>query len=197
MDQAIEHEALDTALRRCGATWDASQAHGLLSGKLSTSGADAGFEWIAVVLDGTDTANALRGECEAMLGVLFGATLQQLSERLSEFSLLLPDDEDTADVRATALSHWCEGFLHGLVSGDHSDALKQRLGEDPLDDIIRDLLQITRAAPDEDGSDEDIDQAYVELVEYVRVAAQLAYEELASFRGPVDDAEVATPDALH
>ena len=44
------------------------------------------------------------------------------------------------------MGHWCEGFLHGLVSADHGDALQgARLAEDPLADIIKDMLQITRA----------------------------------------------------
>jgi yecA family protein len=196
MEQTIDHEALDGALRRCGATWDASQTHGLLSGRLATAGAGAGFDWLEQILDGTDRADALRSECELMLGNLFGSTLRQLSERLSEFTPLLPDDEDSAAVRATALAHWCEGFLHGLVSAEHGEALKKRLAEEPLADIIKDMLQITRAAADDD-IDDDIDEAFTELVEYVRVATQLAYEELANFRRPVDESNNAASDALH
>ena len=81
-----------------------------------------------------------------------------------------------------ALGHWCEGFLHGLVAAEHSDALRERLAAEPLSDIIKDLLQITRAGLDEESDEEDNESAYVELVEYVRVAAQLCYEELADLR---------------
>jgi hypothetical protein len=197
MEQTIDHEALESALRRCGATWDASQTHGLLSGRLAIGGKDSEFEWLALVLDGTDMADALRNECEVMLAALFASTLRQLSERLSEFALLLPDDEDSIETRATALAHWCEGFLHGLVSANHGDAIKKRLGEEPLAGIIKDLLQITRAAGDDEGSDEEIDEAYVELVEYVRVAAQLAYEELAGFRRPSDQTCEPASGTLH
>ena len=44
------------------------------------------------------------------------------------------------------------------------------------------MLQITRAAADEDEDPEESEAAYSELVEYVRVAAQLFYEELAELR---------------
>jgi uncharacterized protein YgfB (UPF0149 family) len=67
---------------------------------------------------------------------------------------------------------------------DHGEALKQRLGEEPLADIIKDMLQITRASADDDGDEESNEIAYTELVEYLRVAAQLTYEELADFRHP-------------
>ena len=78
-------------LRRCGATWDAAQSHGLLSGRLAIAGVDSGFDWLQQVLDGTDPADALRGECEMMLSQLFETTYRQLAERQSAFELLLPD----------------------------------------------------------------------------------------------------------
>lgn len=194
MEERIGHDALEDALRRCGSTWDAAQSHGLLSGRLAIAGADIGFDWLSQVLDGTDPQNAQRTECERMLGALFETTYRQFAERLSDFAPLLPDEGDTTAVRATALAHWCEGFLHGLVAGEHGEDLRERLKAEPLSDIIRDLLQITRAAVDEDCDEESDEAAYTELVEYVRVAAQLAYEELAEVRQPTSD---ATSDALH
>ncbi len=129
-----------------------------------------------------------------MLGVLFEATYRQLAERQSEFEPLLPSEDDGTGVRATALAHWCEGFLHGLVAANHGDDLKTRLAAEPLADIIRDMLQITRASTDEDDDTESDDSAYTELVEYVRVAAQLVYEELADLRHPTRE---SAADALH
>jgi yecA family protein len=199
MEAHIDHDQLDAALRRCGATWDAAQTHGLLSGRLAIAGPEAGFEWLSQVLEGTDEADALRSECEVLLSNLFEATNRQLSERQSEFGPLLPDDDDPAAARAKALAHWCEGFLHGLVSSDHEAALKERLSAEPLADIIKDMLQITRAVA-EDGNDVEAgDEAYVELVEYLRVATQLAYEELAEFRHkPADGAAaIDQSEVLH
>jgi uncharacterized protein YgfB (UPF0149 family) len=116
---------------------------------------------------------------------------------LSEFAPLLPDDSDSASLRAAALAHWCEGFLHGLVSVDHGEALKQRLASDPLADIIRDMLQLTRAAADDDSEEETTEAAYVEIVEYVRVAVQLTYEELAEFRAPASESAPGASETLH
>jgi hypothetical protein len=194
MEEKIGHDVLEGALKRCGSTWDASQTHGLLSGRLAIAGADSGFDWLSQVLEGTNPKDALQLECEAMLGTLFETTYRQLAERLSAFAPLLPDEADTATARATALAHWCEGFLHGLVAGEHGDDLRERLKGEPLSDIIRDLLQITRAAVDEDCDEESDEAAYTELVEYVRVAAQLAYEELADLRRPAGE---PASDAVH
>jgi len=194
MQQGIDHYVLEDALRQCGSNWDASQTHGLLSGRLAIAGSDSGFDWLSQVLEGTEQADTIRDECESMLGQLFEVTYRQLTERQSGFEPLLPSEDDGTTVRATALAHWCEGFLHGLVAAHNGDELKTRLAADPLADIIRDMLQITRASADEDDDTESDDSAYTELVEYVRVAAQLVYEELADLRHPTREPAV---DALH
>ena len=197
MESDIHHDTLNDALRRCGANWDAAQCHGLLTSRLAIAGTEAGYAWFQQVLEGAETSDASRADCERMLTALFEATYRQLSERLSEFAPLLPDDSDSTAIRAEALGHWCEGYLHGLVSVDHGEALKQRLGEEPIADIIKDMLQITRASAEDDGDEESNEIAYAELVEYLRVAAQLAYEELADFRRPAAQSQPDGTETLH
>lgn len=186
MDEKVEFDTLEEALRRCGSNWDAAQTHGLLTGRLAIAGVAAGPDWLLQVLQDTDENNAALAECRKYLDSLYQLTYWQLSERLSEFEPLLPHDEDDVQHRAAALGHWCEGFLHGLVSTKHGDALKERLAAEPLADIIKDMLQITRAGLDEESDLEENEAAYTELVEYLRVAAQLSYEELADIRNGGD-----------
>ena len=176
----IQHQIIDDALRRAGSSWDAAQSHGLISGRRAVEGRPAATAWLEQVLEGTDDRNAARKECEGLLVSLFDDTHRQLTERQSEFTPLLPDDEDSTAARTEALAHWCEGYLHGLVSNQHDETLKSRLSSDPLADIIKDMLQITRAAAGDD--EEDDEEALTEIVEYLRVAAQLVYEELADMR---------------
>jgi hypothetical protein len=197
MDQRVDHDELDDALRRCGSNWDAAQTHGLLTGRLAIAGVVAGPEWLLQVLDGTDESSADRIACQKMLDGLYQSTYWQLSERLSEFVPLLPDDQTDAALRTAAMAHWSEGFLHGLVSAQHGDALRDRLAAEPLSDIIRDMLQITRAELDEATDAETNEAAYIELVEYLRVAAQLAYEELADIRHAGSQSDPAGKDTMH
>ena len=184
VELTIDHNELDAALRRCGSTWNAGQTHGLLCSRLALAGAEGASRWLAQVLADTDPENTLCTECQAMLEALCTSTWQQLSGRQSDFMLLLPDDDDSAQVRTEAMGQWCEGFLHGLVSEAHGDELRERLASDPLSDIIKDLLEITRARVGEEADEQATDNAFSELVEYLRVAAQLTYEELAEFREP-------------
>lgn len=197
MGLTIDHYELEVALRRCGSTWNAGQAHGLLCSRLALAGADGASRWLLQVLADTDPDNALRTECEALLDALCTATWQQLAERQSDFMLLLPDEDDSVQVRAEAMGQWCEGFLHGLVSETHGDELRERLAGEPLSDIIKDMLEITRGAAGDEADEDEDDDALSEVVEYLRVAAQLTYEELAEFRGPASTAPRNESATLH
>ncbi len=95
------------------------------------------------------------------------------------------------------MARWCEGFLHGLVSAQHGTALRDRLAAEPLADIIRDMLQITRAEVDYDTDIETNEAAYAELVEYLRVAAQLTYEELSDLRRGAGEDPGAGSETMH
>lgn len=190
MNRDVEHDQLEVALRKCRATWNASQAHGFLCSRIAVRGTGARSGWFDHITTGVEKDEVQAGECAATLEALFTTTWRQLAERQSQFVPLLPDDGRPATERAEALAHWCEGFLHGLVSGPHPQTLRTQLATEPLSDIIKDMLEITRATVDDDPDDDDNEEAYVELVEYIRVAAQLAFEELAGFRAR----DVAEPD---
>jgi uncharacterized protein len=176
-ERAYRH--LDAALRRSGAGWNAAQAHGLITAGLAVRGPDAGTELIARILEQVTPGSAERHDCELLLRAEIEATERALAERLSGFSPLLPADDEPAARRTEALAHWCEGFLHGLVSSERSAELEKRLAAEPIADIIRDMLEMTRAVADGTDARDEEEQAYVEIVEYLRIAAQLVYEELA------------------
>lgn len=197
MEQLIDHDALDHILKSCGSSWNAGQVHGLLCGRLAVIGADGASHWFAQILEDTDPNHALRGECEAALDALCAETWRQLVERQSDFTLLLPDDQDSVQARTEAMAQWCEGFLHGLVSEKHSDDLKKRLAAEPLVDIIKDMLQITQATVGDEEDEDAAESALTELVEYLRVAAQLTYEELADFRSPTETGKPVESETLH
>jgi hypothetical protein len=184
MTGTVEHGELDAALRRCGSSWNASQAHGLVCSRLALCGADALDSWLPQVLEDPDPDVVLQQECAAQLRQLHDDTHRQLAERGSEFTLLLPDENESAAIRTEAMAQWCEGFLNGLVVRVQGDPLKKRLSSEPLNDIIRDMLEISRAAVDDDADDEATEAAFAEVYEYLRVVAQLVYEELVEFRRP-------------
>ncbi|MBJ90796.1 MAG: hypothetical protein CMO98_13160 [Woeseia sp.] len=196
-EKSVNHNELEILLSRCGSRRNPGEVHGLLCSCLAVAGIDGAGEWLVQVLEATDPNSAARAECELMLDDLYATTWRQLVERQSEFQLLLPDDMDSTAARAEAMGRWCEGFLNGLISHKKSEELKDRLVAEPLADIISDIVEIARATTDEDAEAEEEENAYTELVEYLRVAAQLAYEELAEFRSLTENQLFEKPEHLH
>jgi uncharacterized protein YgfB (UPF0149 family) len=189
MSKQVDYDDLDEALARCGASWNAAQAHGLLCARLSVDGDTSVPAVIGQILEGNDANDAQRKEAAELLAAIAAAARESFRERMSGFAPLLPDDAQSAEIRTRALADWSEAYLHGLVSGDgtRSEPLRARLAAEPLADIVRDLLQFTRASVDPESATEENEASYAELVEYLRVAGQLVYEELAEVRPGVPD----------
>lgn len=122
----------------------------------------------------------------ASLQRLRDGALAALTDLQVGFTPLLPDDEAPLEARAHALGAWCEGFLFGLA-GRHK--LEIRDCSEEVREILKDLTQFTRASLDASGDVEVEEGAYAELVEYIRVGAQLVYMELH----PRPDAPGASP----
>jgi uncharacterized protein YgfB (UPF0149 family) len=97
-----------------------------------------------------------------------------------EFAPLLPNDDSNVELRADALAHWCHGFLAGLVIGGLDFGGDEAALSAELKELIRDFGEISKAgaAPEEVEDLDRSDSALLELEEYVRVGAQLVFEEL-------------------
>jgi uncharacterized protein YgfB (UPF0149 family) len=179
----IRFKDFEDILATAGSLADAAEAHGSLCGALCSMSPYKMQDWINEILpDGT----ALSDESAAMIERVFTATASSFGEQGMEFEPLLPDDEQPLNGRANALALWCTGFLYGLGTGHISDL--EALGGD-VGEIVRDFTEISRASGDEADSDESNEQAYTELVEFIRVAAQVVFEELLPLRRQVYPAQ--------
>ena len=115
----------------------------------------------------------------APLRLLFADTVRALRGDEMEFQLLLPDDDALLVERATALSQWCQGFLYGFGTGGNVSR-DQLSGE--VEEVLRDLTHISQASVDTGADAEEEEQAYAEIVEYVRAGVQLLHDELNELR---------------
>jgi yecA family protein len=182
MMSEIRFKDFEDVLAAAGSMADAAEAHGSLCGALCSMAPYRMQDWLNEILpDGT----ALSDESAAMIERVFSATATSFGEQGMEFEPLLPDDEEPLNGRANALALWCTGFLYGLGTGQVSDleGLNGEVGE-----IVRDFTEISRATGDEAEADESNEQAYAELVEFIRVAAQVVFEELLPLRRQVHPA---------
>ena len=179
----IRFKDFEDILATAGSLADAAEAHGSLCGALCSMSPYRMQDWINEILpDGA----AMSDESAAMIERVFTATASSFGEQGMEFEPLLPDDEQPLNGRANALALWCTGFLYGLGTGHIADL--EALGGD-VGEIVRDFTEISRASGDDADSDESNEQAYTELVEFIRVAAQVVFEELLPLRRQVYPAQ--------
>lgn len=172
MSSLSPHLALGALLQRAGFEQDASEYHGALCGALCVRGCN---EVDPLQLLERISPEPAPTEVLGPLNSLRDATARDLADAESGIRLLLPDDETPLSQRARALGQWCEGFLFGLASrGD----LSLRKTSPEVREVVEDLAQFTRAEFHEGDNAEIEEEAYAELVEYVRVGLQLVFVEL-------------------
>jgi len=162
-----------------------AECHGVLCGMICGENGDTAqdfFTHLSALQLAVDTDSVL----EDVLVEAFECTRQQLADEELRFNLWLPDDEQPLAERAQSLAQWCSGFLAGLGLGGPLPALSAEATE-----ALNDLRQIARAgfsspADPAGGSapSEEDEQAFCEIVEYVRVVTLTLREEL---RGPGED----------
>jgi len=100
---------------------------------------------------------------------LYTVTEVALKDEEFTFLPLLPDDDEEIGLRTSALASWCDGFMSGfayVIAGNEATAaaLSQDTGE-----VLKDVAAMAHAHAD-DESEEDAEDSYIELVEYLRAA---------------------------
>jgi len=172
---------LETALRLIDNDTDPSELHGTVGGLLCADNRASVNHWLSSLFPNKIEDDMKLDEIKQALGRLFEETRQQLSDPLSAFDLLLPGDDYSFEQQILALGEWCQGFLIGLNLGGIEDFNKLQ-GE--AKEFTKDMVEIARAGVSYDFSeDEEDQQAYVQLVEYVRVGVMLVNDELNAIPG--------------
>lgn len=186
-ESALTFDDLQRVLVQAHALTDAAEAHGTLVGALCTAEYSLG-DWLGQILPDGRAEVAVA----AHLRAIFESTCGSLGEGTLSFAPLLPADDAPISDRTAALGEWCQGFLYGLGSGalPEGSALQGDAAE-----VVRDFTEITHVDVDPDEDEERNEQAYAELVEFVRVGVQLVYAHLTPLREPPPSA--STGELLH
>jgi len=166
-------------LRNSGSLGEPAELHGEFCGLACVMGIDAGPAWAGSILAETDRVIE---DTRDVLQSLATMTWNALDTANMELALLLPSDDESLEVRAESLGLWCQGFMHGLGAGGEPGTDNPLLAEGVTREIITDFSEITRAAFSVDETEAEAEAAYMELVEFVRVSVQLAFEELHRVR---------------
>ncbi|MFM2483224.1 UPF0149 family protein [Celerinatantimonas sp. YJH-8] len=152
---------------------------GLLAGGLPVNDASWQVHLNELFNDGLALPRALLRNMEQLI---------QDSERLFRgeyfnFYPLLPSDNDPLDERAEAMAQWVQNFLVGFA------LICQELNKAPEDiqEVVNDFNQIAHLSLVFDNEDENNEQAYFEIYEYIRVGCMACFNHYA-LRHSGDDA---------
>lgn len=175
MNPILDFSSVNAALQRAEAGIEAAECHGELCGMLCAQREFNPQPWLAHMIGSCDADNVFVGETAELLGTLGMTAARELTDPEFAFTPLLPDDEQSLQVRTQALSQWCQGFMQGLRMGGrtHPEKISGDAGE-----IVRDLAEIAKAGhfQVEDSNENEAD--FAELVEYLRAGVRLVYDEL-------------------
>jgi uncharacterized protein YgfB (UPF0149 family) len=173
----------EQALRTAEAAVSVAEGHGCLCGAFCTLPQFSSQSWLQELLpDPTDEYYLVNEQAiDPALIKLHDETRLALQGDAMEFVPLLPDDEAPLAERIAALAQWSQGFLYGFGIGAPAAAPQTYPGE--VAEVLKDFSEIARANDTEvSGEDDEEEQAYFELVEYLRAAVQLIYDELTDER---------------
>ena len=177
-----------------GAFGTPSELHGLLTEQLAAGVRADAEAWLAMVVAHLDVQAIEDDDDKAELVVLYDMVLEQLTEANFGLQLLLPEDDAELAGRTESLGAWCTGFLSGFGLGfDHS---KQKLSSEITDSMedLANIAQVSFDSEDEDLTEDSAEISYVELVEYVRLAAMMVFAE---FNLLAESGPQKVPQQLH
>ncbi len=182
-----------SVMQSAGSTVPVAEGHGCLCGALCISDDYSLDRWLEELVP-LDEGAAVPEEVEQTMRLLYADTLRALRGDDMDFQPFLPDDDAALEQRTTALSQWCQGFLYGLGT---TRPLQPDLMPKSIDEVLLDFTNISRAEVDPSGDAEEDEEAYAEVVEYIRAATQLIHDELDAVRsGDAVAAEEDTDDGF-
>jgi len=162
ISQALEDAELFT---------NTAETHGVLSGFVCGGVALDDKSWQPLFNDIVNEGMALPSPLKTLISDIYADVVKQCTDDGLGFNLLLPEDEKPLDERAEAMAQWAQGFLVGF--GMVQQSLNQ--ASEDVQEVIRDIRDISQLSLDFEQEDEDSEIAFTEIVEYLRVSAMICF----------------------
>lgn len=177
MSENYVFHILNDDLLNVGAVNSPSELQGLLCGQLCGGRELSNEQWLEEAIRYLNLDDPiLPASIQASLSEMHTRTRSGLQDGQYRFTLFLPEDNDSLERRTSELGLWCQGFLHGIgTSGlTGSSQLSATSAE-----ALKDLAKITQVELDSDDEVDENEAYWIEVLEYVKVAALTLYSEMA------------------
>lgn len=165
---------IQNALTAIESPYTPEDCHGMLCAMLVVNNSLQCKRWLDEIYTHASIANSVDTIESQTLCSLYDHTRKELNDTLLNFSLLIPEGENSLTARLEALKKWCDGFLFGIALAGIKDIVE--LPEDSSE-ILQDIASISQATGD-DEEDDLSEVAYMDILEYVRMGVLLINEEL-------------------
>lgn len=152
-----------------------AEIHGLFVGLLAGGMRHDDKSWQLHLNELFNDNMALPVSLNRELGSLMATTHTALSDGQFSFQPLLPDDDAPLDERAEAMAQWVQNFVIGFA------LVCQELNKAPQDiqEIMSDFNSISQMSTEFDSAGEEDEQAYFEVLEYLRIGAMACYNHFS------------------
>ncbi|PSV94606.1 YecA/YgfB family protein [Photobacterium iliopiscarium] len=168
------YQAVEAELKEQGLAAMPAELHGLLSGMICGGLAVDDESWAGPVCDYANEGEPMTDGAKMIVRTLFSTTADELIGGGFEFSLLMPDDDESLSDRAEALTEWVNSFISGLGL---MDLQKNQLSEE-ITEALADLQEISQLGIDEDEDLEEQAALFEQVVEHVRMCVLSCHSEL-------------------
>lgn len=174
--QMPQYAQVDEVLFSGGSSVGAAECHGVLCGILCASGSSDMQRWVRHLFETRTMDRELSANALKLLHDVHQCTLTEINHETLEFTMLLPDQSESMDVRISGLADWCSGFSLGLIMGGLNDKM---LVSSDVREFVEDVQYISDASfGDDDKKSEQAERSFTEIEEYVRMGVLLLNEEL-------------------
>jgi len=173
----MTYQLINTIVVQGDAELTAAEAHGMATGMLCVNEHAESAQWLTELFR---HATPVTDENKTALVHLFEDTRSSLASDEFEFDLLLPEDDALLSEQIAALSHWCQGFLLGIGFTYSSPNWSKEVTE-----ILKDIAEFTKldTEVEDDDEEEEAENDFMEITEYLRSAVLLLRDELGSHTG--------------
>jgi hypothetical protein len=177
-DNNLEEKILDFASVQAIITTEsvqvhAAELHGVLTGLVCAGFPFESPDYLAMITDLFNDGENLPVKVKTIVKLMFSDIWKNILDDSYGFQLMLPDDDDSIVERGHALSVWVQGFNLGFGLHQKDKAI---VSED-VKEVLSDFAEIANLS-DEMEEDENNEQAYFEIAEYVRISSLLCFTEL-------------------
>jgi len=174
----------------------ASEVHGVLAGLVCAGFAFEEQSYLGILDDLLDFSpqgsDGFPKAAKTLVKQMYSELWTDILDDTYTFQLILPDDDDSLVERGHALGVWVQGFNLGF-------GLQQKdspLTSSEVKEVLIDFAEIANIS-EEMEENEDSEQAFFEISEYVRISALLCFSELGTLPTNSANNRANTNDTIH